>query len=64
MVASSFERPAVVDNVPISRLIVYRGRKMILERDCSPWADIDLTSIDLVDYPENPKGAPSVFEDE
>jgi hypothetical protein len=62
-IVNSFPRNEIVDNVPISSLIVFRGSKKILERDCSSWADLDWTSIDLEDYPENPKGAPSIFEE-
>jgi hypothetical protein len=60
-IVNSFPRNEIVDNVPVSSLTVFRGGKIILERDCSPWAAIDLGDIDLQEFTMNPKGAPTLF---
>jgi hypothetical protein len=63
-IVDSFPRNEIVDNVPVSSLTVFRGGKKILERNCSPWAEISLGDIDLSEFPENPRGAPSLYGDE
>jgi hypothetical protein len=60
-IVNSFPRNEIVDNQPVSSLTVFRGHKIILERPCSPWAEIHLGDIDLQDFTENPKGSPTIF---
>jgi hypothetical protein len=63
-IVHSFPRNEIVDNVPLSGLIVFRAGRRILDRDCSPWAKLSLEeSDDLEEVPDIPEGAPSAWGD-
>lgn len=62
-IVHSFPRNDIVDNVPTSGLMVFRGGRRILDRDCSPWARISFGDFeDLYELPDNPEGAPSAWD--
>ena len=59
----SFPRSDIVDNVPRSGLMVFRGGTKIMDRNCSPWAAISFEHPeDLYALPDIPEGAPSAWE--
>jgi hypothetical protein len=61
-VVHSFPRNEIVDNVPTSGLVVFRAGRRILDRNCSPWAEISFEDFeDLYALPDIPEGAPSVW---
>jgi hypothetical protein len=66
-IVHSFPRNDIVDNVPSSGLVVFRGAKRILRRDCTPWAAISLADPGVFEglesVPELPEGAPSAWGD-
>ncbi len=63
-IVHSFPRSDIVDNVPRSGLMVFRGRTRILDRNCSPWARISFEDFeDLFELPDIPEGGPSAWED-
>jgi hypothetical protein len=66
-VVHSFPRNDIVDNVPTSGLVVFRGAKRILSRDCTPWADISLADPGVFEglesVPDTPEGGPSAWGD-
>lgn len=63
-IVHSFPRSDIVDNLPRSGLIVFRGRSRILDRSCSPWAKIAFEDFeDLFALPDIPEGGRSAWED-
>ena len=61
-IVHSFPRNDIVDNVPRSGLIVFRGGTRIMDRNCEPWADISFGDFDhLFALPDIPEGAPSAW---
>lgn len=63
-IVHSFPRSDIVDNVPTSGLIVFRGGRKIMDRNCSPWAAISFEDFeDLHALPDIPEGAPSAWEE-
>ena len=63
-IVHSFPRSDIVDNVPRSGLMVFRGGTKILDRNCSPWAAISFEDFgDLHALPDSPEGAPSAWEE-
>ena len=63
-IVHSFPRSDIVDNVPRSGLMVFRGGRRIMDRSCEPWADISFGDFDpLFALPDIPEGAPSAWGD-
>src|SRR4051812_19207371 len=63
-IVHSFPRNEIVDNVATSGLVVFRAGRRLLERDCSPWAEMSFEdSDDLEALPDIPEGAPSAWGD-
>lgn len=63
-IVHSFPRNDIVDNVATSGLIVFRGGKRILDRNCAPWAAISLDDPEDLDaFPDIPEGTPSAWGD-
>jgi hypothetical protein len=63
-IVHSFPRSDIVDNVPRSGLMVFRGKTRISDRKCSPWAEISFGDFeDLFEVPDSPEGSPSAWED-
>ena len=65
-VVHSFPRSDIADNVATSGLMVFRGGKKILDRDCAPWAEMSLSDPEtyerLETIPDSPEGAPSAWD--
>jgi hypothetical protein len=61
-IVHSFPRSDIVDNVPRSGLMVFRGGKKIMDRNCAPWAEISFGDFGyLFALPDSPAGAPSAW---
>ena len=61
-IVHSFPRNEIVDNVALSGLVVVRAGKTILDRKCSPWAEISTSRIeDLEAIPQIPEGAATAW---
>ncbi|MES2987009.1 MAG: hypothetical protein V4808_03795 [Pseudomonadota bacterium] len=62
-IVHSFPRNDIVDNQPVSGLRVFRGGKRILDRDCRPWAALNVGDFEeMYELPDSPEGAPSAWE--